>query len=752
MEPARAARVLNRIRVADPGQVRLHFAVGFVVCMAAGVLAVWLFARWTDQLRLTVELPDGGSVAAVSHPSAMVLGGIATMVTLTSVRSTEPRQHLVGMLRVAPMMVLGAVLGIVVGHGHLLALVALCLVATGVVLLQQWPRLAPLGSPVVFGTYLAVLIHIRLGQLPWVVAIIAVASGVCILLQALYFGPRPKRTVRRLRRTFEQASDVLLDDLLALLADAGTRRQPARLATLRASATRLQVVALTLEIQLGSPFTGLSPTEVDRLHVEVFDREACLHSLARAVGRVVREDPDPELLAEVTRTVQALRAGEVDVAHAWSVAAIRAVRARPPQEAGGERAPAPPVYGVAVAAYELSRGPFRSGGGPSANARGAADVEEDTYRPTVLSVGGALLGSAAITARSQADAGMIGPFSRPLARRATRMLAATGLAVAGGYAIAPNRWFWAFFAAFAVMAAANTAAEHVRAAIERAVGTACGVAVGVLAAHAFERQPVLSFGLLFVAMGISFYYQRASVGLYAFALTVMLGQMYLQLRQYSDDVLLTRLVETAIGTSAAIFVSLLVFPVRRSHVTRSGIAQHLAALDTVVQGSVAWCRGDHSIALRSEVRRLQDILQQLRATVRPVVGRRRAAAADEIELTVISMTTHDAATLARRSAAVTFEPEHHAELDGIAEHLHDAIDDVARWLASDDAEPPGLEPSPLIDVLDLAVRQDESVTTALRLAVLRQLAMIEEHLAELVAVREARTVINDQPVVAPIGG
>ena len=83
--------------------------------MAAGVLAVWLFARWTDQLALTVELPDGGSVAVVSHPSAMVLGGIATMVTLTSVRSTEPRQHLVGMLRVAPMMVLGAVLGILVG-------------------------------------------------------------------------------------------------------------------------------------------------------------------------------------------------------------------------------------------------------------------------------------------------------------------------------------------------------------------------------------------------------------------------------------------------------------------------------------------------------------------------------------------------------------------------------------------------------------------------------------------------------------
>ena len=103
---------------------------------------------------------------------------------------------------------------------------------------------------------------------------------------------------------------------------------------------------------------------------------------------------------------------------------------------------------------------------------------------------------------------MIGPFSRPLARRATRMFAATGLAAAVGYAIAPNRWFWAFFAAFAVMAAANTAAEHVRAAIERAVGTACGVAVGVLAAHAFERQPVLSFGLLFVAMGISFYFQR----------------------------------------------------------------------------------------------------------------------------------------------------------------------------------------------------------------------------------------------------
>jgi uncharacterized membrane protein len=41
------------------------------------------------------------------------------------------------MLQRAPMMVLGAVLGIAVGQGHLLALVAVCLVATGVVLVQQ---------------------------------------------------------------------------------------------------------------------------------------------------------------------------------------------------------------------------------------------------------------------------------------------------------------------------------------------------------------------------------------------------------------------------------------------------------------------------------------------------------------------------------------------------------------------------------------------------------------------------------------
>jgi uncharacterized membrane protein YccC len=734
-EPTRSragtARVLNRILVADPGQVRLHFAVGFVVCMAAGVLAVWLFARWTDQLALTVERPNGGSVTVISHPSAMVLGGITTMVTLTSVRSTEPRPHAIGMLRVAPLMVLGAVLGIVVGHGHLLSLIALCLVAAGVVLLQQWPRLAPLGSPIIFGTYLAVFIHVRLSQLPWVVAIIAVASGVCILLQLAYFGPRPERAVRRLRATFDRAADVLLDDLLALLADAGTDRQPARAAAVRASATRLQVVALTLEIQLGSPFTGLSAEQVDRLHVDVFDREACLHSLARSAGQMVRDGAQPELLAEVAQVLRALRAGDVTWVHEWSVAGVRAARER--RMRTGDLSPTPPAYGVAVAAYELSHLALR----PVVTTPDAADI--DSFRPTVGSVGGALVGSAALATRAQLGAGKIGPFARPVARRATRMLAATSLAVGIGYAIEPNRWHWAFFAAFAVMAAANTAAEHVRTAIERAVGTAGGVAVGVLAAHGFERQPVLSFGLLFVAMGVGFYFQRASGVLYAFALTVMLGQMYVQLHQYSDDVLVTRLVETAVGTSAAIVVALLVFRVRRSAVTRTGIAQHLDALDAVIQGSVAWCRGERSgVALRSEVRRLQDILQQLRATARPVVWWRRAGAADEIELTVVSMTTHDAATLARRSAAVTFEPAHHGELDGIAAELHGAIGDIGRWLASDGSAPPQLEPSPRIVALDLEVRRDESAATVLRLAVLRQLAMIEEHLAELLAVREAR--------------
>ena len=551
---------------------------------------------------------------------------------------------------------------------------------------------------------------------------VAIGSAVSIGIHLLLFWPRPERTLRQMRRAFAERSRVVLDAAIDLLAnEAGSAREQQRL--LHAIAD-LEEIGLVLDAHLAGWSWGLDSATADRVHQTVFDQEAAYHAVARAVIEVAGQQPTDTSRQLIANALSTVRSGDLASAR-MQVASLVTVG----HAALDESAPRPGVprarliadYHAAVALHDLV-GSLADVGVPLV-----------AFRPTVRTAGGMLLRSgpsAVVAQRSNTTAPRGWRFPPDIRHRAGRMLVATSAAAIVGNLLSPDRWYWAFFAAFFVMTAANTAAEHMRAAVDRALGTTAGVLLGMVIAHLLADAPIVSFGVFFVAAGAGFYFQRWSIMLNALAITVMVTQLYVQLHTYTDRLLLTRMTETAVGAVIAIVVSLTVYRVRTSDVAQTAVFRYLDALAQVAGNTTAHLAGVQlSTELRSDVRALQDIQRQLSDTVLlPTAFGRQARTVGALAL--LGAITNDATRVARH--ADSFPPldgELREEMLTVGTHLSAQIDDIRQALTSGHAA--AREYSAALDALDSELRSRTETLAREQLSAVRELALLNEHLLEL---------------------
>jgi hypothetical protein len=105
-------------------------------------------------------------------------------------------------------------------------------------------------------------------------------------------------------------------------------------------------------------------------------------------------------------------------------------------------------------------------------------------------------------------------------------------------------------------------------------------------------------------------------------ITVMLAQLYVQLNEFSDALLLLRLAETAVGAAVASLTVLFVLPVRIRQVVAVATREHLQALDEVAARAVDRLgEAGSEVELRAAARRLDAAYQALEAATRPLRGR-----------------------------------------------------------------------------------------------------------------------------------
>jgi uncharacterized membrane protein YccC len=281
-----------------------------------------------------------------------------------------------------------------------------------------------------------------------------------------------------------------------------------------------------------------------------------------------------------------------------------------------------------VTAERLRRG---RNGRRSVRLRNDPDPMRQTLR-ALINASLALHGAAdrAVTASEQPGASM--PSPGPLAwRTAMQVTLASLVAMFGGMALSPQRWFWAVITVYVVFLNTRTRGDTIHKGTHRVIGTLLGLFGGLLIAVSIAGNHLAECAIMLAAVFGVYYFYAVSYSVAIFAVTVLLGMIYGMLGTPLEQLLVLRLEETAIGVAAAGLAACFVWPTPTQHQVRLSGLQVLQSLRNVVQASLAAIEGNTSLAPIEAVRRLDRQIADLRLALVPLTAGRfimRRARAD----------------------------------------------------------------------------------------------------------------------------
>jgi hypothetical protein len=623
----------------DPGLMRLQLAGEATISIGIIVAAEWVFVRATGVLQTPV--PPGASaavaaqVSAVNHTTtviAMLLGAIVALLGgFAASMYQDARSKLVTYVFVPIPLIATFALGLSL-HVRVASLASLAVVlAIGTYCRRFGPRGFMGGMLGFFGAFLGYFIQkvVSVYDIGWLAAEIGLAIAVTIAVHFALFHPRPGAALRRMQRSyFARAREVASDaaDLFTVLVGSSEpERHKAAEKKLRRQLLRLNEAALLIDSQLGNRAAIPAGWSGAALHQQLFDAELALSNGARfALALAGRDLPEPvkALIAEALVDIRdANRAGALARAHA-----LRTITSHPERQ--GLSAQDHILVQRFATSVELFCNAMEAWLRPvrPATALDAGLDEDDVFETQVATFGGWLPGSALVSSDASQEAGA-GPLQRfriaPYARFAIQIGIAAGAATVVGDALSGRRFYWAVIAAFITFFGTNTAGEQLRKGVFRIAGTFIGVIVGSLLAHLAGDRVWLQIIIVLVALFFGLYLFRVNYTFMTIGVTVLITQLYVELDEFSNGLLLLRLEETALGVGVAMVTVLLVLPLHVGRVARVAGRQHIEALADLIDRCLDRILDPGSsmgsdAELRAAARRLDNAYQALVATVWPM--------------------------------------------------------------------------------------------------------------------------------------
>ncbi|MER7282481.1 FUSC family protein [Dactylosporangium sp. NPDC000244] len=565
--------LIDRLRAYDPGGIRVRLAAQVAVTMIAAMAAEWLLVQARHDPVPVVPLMLGAVIALCGVFAAPMFD--------------TPRQQALN-LALIPIPVLGGMtLGLALAPYQLWGFVAVIVVLTGGAYLRRFgPRGFFGGSFAFIGTFFGLFLHgvITLRSLGWLAVEVVLAVIVTVGLQLTLFRIRNDRTLARLRRSFGARSRAVAAAALALTESPAPRRRERLVRRLRRRTLAFNEAALMADAYLERPGALPAGTSPGIVHQRLFDLELAVTNLARFAVTLAGADLPPALRDLVREGLAAV--GELDAARAD--AAGRAVLEELPE--GPQR----------IVAHRFG-GCLRAGAEALYGLRGLPSDEPDVlFAAAAELAGGFLPGSAGVSQTASEEPQTVRRFGRsgipPNVRVAGQMAVAATVALVLGYAVDHRRWYWAVIAAFVTFMGAHNAGEQLRKGSLRVIGTVAGVLVGALLAHAIGPHVYAALAVIVAALFLGLYLMRSSYAWFVMAVTIAVSQLYVELGEYSDDLLLLRLGETAIGAAVALLTVLAVMPLRTGRVVRVATREYLTALSAVVDSAVRQLLGTGSDA------------------------------------------------------------------------------------------------------------------------------------------------------------
>jgi hypothetical protein len=630
----------------DPGLNRLRGAAQSVLTIAVALAAEWAFVRLTGALQIeggpTNSVATAAKVAGANHDLlaiAMLLGAIIGLIASLGVQDSTAKGQVITLL-ILPIPIISALaLGIGLGDHRVAALVIIALVlALGTYLRRFGPRGFLAGQLMFVGYFVGFSLHsaVVLGDLGWLAAEVGVGLGAVFAVRFALFYPHQAKALERTRRSFSararQVTSIALDLFDAAPPDRrGVRRMHRRL-------TRLNEAALMIDAQLGDTDAVPNGSSGELLHQRLFDIELALTNIARFAEAMGRLDLSDEQRSEVRLALLDLATDDNKGAKAHAATLIGLL-----QEAG--RWPSREDRTATVVAHRFAGSVIDLCDAMSEwMTLGTSDIEQATFRSSVVLLGGWLPGSAQVSSTASLESGRRWDERVGLARytrNAVQIGIAAGVAIALGDVISPQRFYWAVIAAFITFMGAHNAGEQIRKALFRVAGTVIGIGVGSLLVSAVGRHTLWSIALILVSLFLGLYLFRISYALLAVAITVTVSQLYQQLGEFTNSLLLVRLEETTLGAAVAIVVVMLVLPLRTRHVLGVALREHVEAVGRLVDHASARLIGQNNgieSTLRTDARAIDAAYQAVLATARPV-RRTVWGSADEDILRALRLTS-----------------------------------------------------------------------------------------------------------------
>jgi uncharacterized membrane protein YgaE (UPF0421/DUF939 family) len=680
---ARSPRVFLRDAVdhlvgADPGLNQLRMALQAVLSIGAGLCLAYLFVRVTGAL----QLPAGAATASVRSATdrAMLLvlmllaGMVAMQATFVIQESRLPGQVLSSLLLPVPM-VATMVVGLLVGAHRVVSVLFMIVAMTvGVYLRRFGQRGFGAGMTVFFGAFFGFFLHatLGLGDAGWIAADLWVGVIASVLVRLAFFRPNPEGALARMRRSQRARARRLLALGVAVLTEDDRQRVPAVAERIRRQLVRLNETTLMIDAQLSGAHPETAAAEAQRS----FDAELALSNCARfTVALAMKGAP-----GAVRRAAAAALAAVLDgdpAAVSRTVAALRAVPCD-----GSRELVVTSRLAASIEQYVRARDRLTDpvGADEIAAAGGAG------FTPAVELVNGWLPGSAPVSteASTTPSGGRRHRTSMPPYLRTTIQIAVAGaLALVGGYLVSPQRLYWAVLTVFVCFIAATNSGEQVRRALYRAGGTAIGIVLGDVFVHLTGGRVAASLVIVLAAMFLGIYLIRVNYMFMTMAITVMISQLFVQLGEFSRQILLTRLAETAVGVAAVIVVVLLVVPLRSQRVLATAVLLWFRALHVLVDAELD-AIGAARQPLRPLVRQLDAAYAALATTA--TSARRVTFGRTSTQIDEIVAVSSAACQYARSLAALTEQGDAipQGPVREAAGQLRDSLQAIEDRLASGD--------------------------------------------------------------------
>lgn len=584
----------------DPGLLRLRLAT-------RAALALGLVVGVMNLIAPRIGIP---TVVAI------LLGGMIAMNGSFSASSRSPRDAAVTLLFFPAAAACGVLPGALVAGHRIAELSVFVLVMVAAVFVRRYgPRGFQYGMIAWLTYFFTMFVGFRIEQFWDVLAVIAAATG-CVLISATLFTPdRHRAAYAAARRAFDVRVSALAEAVREAIT--GELRPDRAERVLHAKGFRVVEAALIVDGYLAAlPQSDDSPVGAQIRHA-LLDVELAAEGLATLAGRLVQQ-------AALPADVRAGLAAALDEVRGWDLtAAGRRAGALARQFEDVEDLPedlSRDLRGAGRALLRLVDGlkVLRDPAGPREL---TVPAHVQSFTPAVSLFLGNLPATSPTAVAAISD-GTTWWSRRSLNTRLCVQVALAGsIAVFAGDLLSGRRYYWAVLACFLALTGTFTTGEIAVKGANRVLGTFVGLFVATITVHFTGSNEAAIVGVVLGSLFIGLYFYRVSYAVMAFAITTVMGQLYNVLHEFSDQLLVLRLAETALGAVVGIAVALVVLPVRTADVRQTGVDAFLAALRSLlgdVQERLA--TGAKSADLFYDARRVDSQLHQLALLALPAGG------------------------------------------------------------------------------------------------------------------------------------